>query len=55
MLNEKVPLPVPPLRPASEIQDALVLADQSHGAGAVTDTETSFPAAGAETSRGLTE
>jgi hypothetical protein len=54
-LNVTVPLPVPLVRPVSEIHGVSVLADHSHDAGAVTEIELPLvPAASSETSFGVT-
>jgi hypothetical protein len=55
-LNVTVPLPVPPVRPVSEIHDESEPADQSHDEAAVTEIELLFaPDAGNVTSLGVTE
>jgi hypothetical protein len=55
MLNVTVPLPLPVVGPATEIQDELLVADHSQRDGAVTDNElASVPDAGAETFLTLT-
>jgi hypothetical protein len=54
-LNVTVPLPVPLVRPVSEIHGVSVLADQSHAAAAVTEIELPLvPVASTETSLGVT-
>lgn len=54
-LNVTVPLPVPLVRPVSEIQGVLVLADHSHAAAADTEIELlPVPVASSETSFGVT-
>ena len=54
-LNITVLVPVPLVRPVSEIHDALVLADHSHPDGAVTDVERPLlPKAETENVRGET-
>ena len=54
-LNVTVPLPLPLVRPVSEIHDESELADQSHDAAAVTAIELLFvPAAAKVTSFGET-
>jgi hypothetical protein len=53
--NVTVPLPVPLVRPVSEIHDASVLADHSHVDAALTEIELLFvPAAANDTSLGVT-
>jgi hypothetical protein len=55
MLNVTVPSPLPLVPPVSEIQDELLVANQSQRPGAVTPTELAFvPDAGAETFLALT-
>jgi hypothetical protein len=49
MLNVTAPSPLPLVRPVTEIQDELLVANHSQGEGALTDTElASVPDAGAE-------
>jgi hypothetical protein len=55
MLNVKVPSPLPLAPPVIDIHDALLAADHSHPAGAVTDSElASVPDAATVIFRGLT-
>lgn len=54
-LNVTVPLPMPLVRPVTEIHDVSVLTDQSHDAAAITEMELLFvPEVGNDTSFGET-